>query len=363
MTRHVLVTVILLLLALPLAAQSDLQAAIQTIVDNAADPNGPALVMIVSTEDQQITAATGFADIENQIPVQVDDRFRIGSITKTFVAVLALQLAEEGKLSLDDPLSDWLEGDLIDRVPNADELTLRHLLNMTSGIPDYLAEDAFFDAVDEYPDYPWTAAETVAYVYDLEPLFAPGESFDYSNTNYNLMQLVIEEAAAEPLADVLAAYIFEPAGMVNSYLEDPATLGQGIVQGYSLEYDEDTLANVTLINDGMGLADGGIISTVDDMRRFGEALLYGDLISEQSLEDMMAVTPQSDDEYGLGFEVMSGSDGGLIVGHSGASGGFQSILYIYIDYGVLVAAVTNDFTAETIDMELAEAAVEAVLQD
>jgi len=347
-------------MVISLSAQSSFDEALQTLLEETISADEPGIVLLVSTEDGEATAAYGSANLEDGTPIQADDQFRIGSITKTFIGVLMLQLQEEDYLSLDDTLADWLDEDIISQIPNGDEVTLRQLLNMTSGIPDYLATDAFFDAIDADPSYAWTAAETIEFIYGDAPLFAPGEGFEYSNTNYNLLQLVIEEAAEAPLAEALDEFIFAPVGMESTYLEDSGNLGANIVQGYAPDGDE--YINITMVNDGAGMADGGIISTADDMLLFAQALINGDLISEDSMQEMMTTTPESDDEYGLGLDVIEGPDGGQIIGHSGSTGGFQSIMYSDLEYGVTVIGLTNNFDADYMSFDLADTAIELALE-
>lgn len=347
-------------LVISLSAQSDLSDNLQALLEETISADDPGIVLLVSTEDGEAAAAYGLANLEAGAPIETDDQFRIGSITKTFIGVLMLQLQEEDYLNLDDMLADWLDEDIISQIPNGGEVTLRQLLNMTSGIPDYLATDAFFDAIDADPGYAWTAAETIEFIYGDDPLFAPGDGFEYSNTNYNLLQLVIEEATELSLAEALDEAIFAPLGMENSYLEDSGSLGANIVQSY--EPDGNEYINITMVNDGAGMADGGIISTADDMLLFAQALINGDLISEESMQEMMTTTPESDNEYGLGLDVIEGPDGGQIIGHSGSTGGFQSIMYSDLEYGVTVIGLTNNFDADYMSFDLADTAIELALE-
>lgn len=350
-------TLITILFGTLIFAQSNLEAEVDMLLARYVAEDEPGVVLLVSTPEDTATSAVGLANLEENTPLQADDQFRIGSITKTFVSVVMLQLQDEDVLSLDDLASDWLEDDVLAEIPNGDEVTLQQLLNMTSGIPDYLTADAFYDAIDDDPSHPWTADETLTFVYGDDPLFASGEAFEYSNTNYNMLQLIIEEATGMSLADVLEERIFTPLEMEDSYLEDPNNLGVNIVHGYAPE-DDGSFTDITFVNDGAGMADGGIVSTVADMELFAMGLISGDLISDDALAEMMETTEASENEYGLGLDVIEGPDGGQIIGHSGSTGGFQSIMYIDLDYEIIVVGLTNNFDSEIIGFDLANEVME-----
>lgn len=338
-------------------AQSDLQSEVDNLLAGYVSDDEPGVVLLVSTNEDSAVSAAGLANLQENTSLQTDDQFRIGSITKTFIGIVMLQLQDEGILSLNDLAIDWLDDSTIAQIANSDEVTLRQLLNMTSGIPDYLATDSFFDAIDAEPDHPWAPAETLEFVYGDEALFAAGDGFEYSNTNYNMLHLIIEEATGTPLADVLEARVFSPLGMIDSYLEDPANLGANIVHGYAPE-DDGSFTDITFVNDGAGMADGGIISTAADMELFALGLISGDLLSNDALAEMMETTTASKSEYGLGLDVIEGPNGGQIIGHSGSTGGFQSIMYIDLEYEIVVVGLTNNFDSEIMNFDLANEAME-----
>ena len=164
--------------------------------------------------------AAGLANRETQTPLAPADRFRIYSITKTFTAVLVLQLVDEGVLSLDDTVADWLDDPAVARIPNVEQITLRQLLTHTSGVYDYFAQDSPFwqDAyLGEDADWSrvWTPEELLAYADGAAhaPDFAPGEGVRYSNTGYILLGLIVEEATGQAFADRLHQQILDPLGL------------------------------------------------------------------------------------------------------------------------------------------------------
>ena len=336
----------LLFMTLPVFAQAD---DLRDLLDDYVGADDPAVVVLVSTDDgEQVILSRGLADLENATPVTETDQFRIGSTTKTFVATIVLQLAEEGALSLDNTIAQYLPDTLRDGIANSDQITIRQLLNMTSGVFDYTESDAFDDAVQADPTYPWTAAETLDFVVDEAPYFAPGSDWYYSNSNYNLLQMIIESVTGDPLREVLQDRIFGPLGMRDSFLEDPANIGTGIIRGYGYD-DNDDLVDMTGINDGIGLGDGGIISTAADLDLFARALFEGDLLSAESYTAMTDFTPDGDDGYyGLGLG-MDETEYGDIIGHDGATSGFQSSLGYHPDSGVVVIALTNNFDTDILE--------------
>ena len=336
-----------------LYAQTDEQAELDTILTEFVDEDEPGVVVLVSVGDEQWISARGMADLGASTPLVTTDSFRIGSVTKTFVATLILQFVEENKLELDTPMSTWLSSDIVDNIEYGNEITLRHLLTMQSGIFDYTESGDFWEEVDANPAYAWTAEKTLDYVLGEAAYFAPGAEFYYTNTNYILLELIIQEITAMSLAEAMADYIFEPLDMANSYMEDGANLSPDIVQGYAYYDNDDELDNVTYINEGVGLGDGGIISTVYDLDIFIRALLTNDLLEAASLEQMRDFDDES--AYGLGLSLDEFGDWQLI-GHNGSTAGFQSAMYYLPEVDMSIILLTNNF-----DSEVTEDIVSAIL--
>jgi D-alanyl-D-alanine carboxypeptidase len=300
-----------------------------------------AIVVHLDDNGTGVTAAYGLADLASGTPATTDDLFRIGSITKPMVAVTVLALVDEGDVDLDVPIADYVPADVIADVENADVATVRQVLQMTSGIFSYTESDAFDDAVTANPTTAWTNADTVRFAAGEDAYFTPGEDFYYSNTNYTLAGVLIETVTGGTLADALEAYVFEPADMTTCYLETPERFGRDMVRGYSEGED------ITLINDGVGLGDGGVVCTAQDLAKFPVALFEGDLISDDMLDEML--TGFENDEgapYGLGIDVDEESDYGLWVGHGGSTSGFNAYMGYLPDEGLSIAVLTNSFDVE-----------------
>src|SRR4051794_18317542 len=169
----------------------------------------PGGVMLVREHGRTTRLAAGYADTRTKQRMRPSDRFRIGSVTKTFVATAILQLAGEGKLSLDDSVDRWLPGE----VPNGGAITIRQLLTMTSGIFDYLndGDDTVLRREISDPRVRWAPRDLVAIATAHAPRFAPGTSWSYSNTGYIVLGQIAEKAAGQPIADSLRDRIFTPA--------------------------------------------------------------------------------------------------------------------------------------------------------
>ena len=188
---------------------------IQSNMDNlTAGQIPPGMVVWIDTPDYRFEGASGLADLTGEVPMAPEDAFRIGSITKMFTATVIIQLAEDGVLTLDDPLTRWLP-EVADQLPNGDQISLRHLLTHTSGLFNIVENEAYYaDLFAEVQMDENTGAASLAcverdphdtlsrYVYGKDALFEPGTQWYYSNTNYTLLGLVIEEATDTPLAEV-----------------------------------------------------------------------------------------------------------------------------------------------------------------
>lgn len=171
-------------------------------------------VAVTDRNGARWSGAKGFADLANDVPLEPCHRLMIASISKTVTAALILQLHEEGMLDLDDLLSAWLPDELIGELANAREVTLRQLLHHTSGIPDYLTTEQYLRSLNE-PFLRESQRAKLRYAYGLPAEGTPGAEFNYSNTNFVLLGLVVEEARNRPLWEVVAARMAGPLGQIG----------------------------------------------------------------------------------------------------------------------------------------------------
>ena len=326
--------------------------------------NLPGLVVAVRRAGEEPSVvATGHAELSSGRAMTPLDGFRVGSLTKPMVATVILQLADEGRLSLDDSLTRFLPGIL----PDGDRLTVRQLLNHTSGVADYLDDQAFVDAVVANPARVWTPHELIAIGNALPRRFAPGAagSWEYSNTNYILLGLVAEAAGGAPISALLETRVFAPMGMTSTYFGTSTSLTAPFAQGYAdLNSLQRNVAVGTLVSPTTAGAAGAVVSSASDLLRFVEALATGELVSPASHLARLTTVPASrfrylgesfDFEYGLG--VLVGDDW---IGHNGAIPGYETEAYAKTGVGSVVVLI-NKSTAEFAALPIAIAVRDRVL--
>ncbi len=284
--------------------------------------------------------AAGYANLRTKERMRVDHAFRVGSITKTFVSTVALQLAAEGTLGLDDSIERWLPG----LVPNGQAITLRQLLNHTSGIYNYTEDQALFGSLTRNPRRVLTPVELVAVATKHGPNFSPGRSWSYSNTGYILLGLVIEKATATSLEQELRERIFEPLGLTRTSFPAAPTLPRPFAHGYLpllVPMPNGKPVDVTAWNPSWAWAAGALVSTAGDLARFYAALVRGELLPTEQLREMKTAVPSNgSSQYGLGL-ASDPSDCGRVLGHTGGVPGYTSIAYSSEDGGRQTVVLIN----------------------
>jgi D-alanyl-D-alanine carboxypeptidase len=268
--------------------KSELQRALDRVVATGV----PGAIALVRDGDRTIRLASGSSNLEPKTPMRTTDRFRIGSVTKTFIATVVLQLVGEGKLSLDDSVERRLPG----LVPNGRNITIRQLLNMTSGLYDYLEDPRIFRPylAGDF-GYAWSPEQLAAIGVSHEPLFAPGKGWSYSNTNYILLGLIVEKATRHSLGAELARRIFAPLHLRSTSFDTQPRIAGRHAHGYYR--DGKTLLDTSLVNPSHSWAAGAIVSTADDVASFYRALSRGRLLRPELLRAMRTTVAG----YGLGL--------------------------------------------------------------
>ncbi len=269
--------------------------------------------------------AQGLADRDRGIANRPDTRFRIGSTTKTFTAVAVLKLAEAGRLSIDDPLSRHLS----DIPPAWSGITLRQLLTHTSGVPEFLAVEAFHESGLGRPHTP---RELTAFVAAAPLDFEPGSDWRYSNTGYILLGQVIEAASGRPYGDYLGEALLTPLGMNDTGYE---TAGSVPTRGYG--QSGSNWLDAPTVDPSNAYAAGGLYSTVDDLKIWGKALSDDQLLSAASRAVMFTAHSNA---YGLGWSVDRRWDRDRL-SHGGATPGFQTGFERYPQAQLTVVALSN----------------------
>ena len=278
----------------------------------------PGAIVYVRTPTAARAGLAGYADRAAHVTMRAADRYRIASVSKAFVSVVILQLEAEGKLDIDDPVEKWLPA----LVPNGGSITLRELLNHTSGLFDYTADVAFGNTILANPGRLWTPRELLAYGFAHTPLFAPGTNYSYSNTNYILLGLVTEAVTAKSLGQSLQERIFTPLGLTATSLPLDIALDATFVHGY-VKLGTAPLLDVTpLLSPSYAWAAGGIVSNARDVTTFYRGLLTGKLLPRTQLDEMEKPSSVAG-TYGLGID-NSFVTCGRTFGHNGDIPGWRN---------------------------------------
>jgi D-alanyl-D-alanine carboxypeptidase len=312
-------------------SSTDLGAALERVVDSGA----PGALVVVREGNDVESATRGTAGAGT--PMVEDLRFRVGSVTKTFVAVLVLSLVEDGLLRLDDPVERWLPG----VVPGGDAITVRRLLDHTSGLPDYVESSR----IEGDRNRRWQPTELV------ELALAGGGTphadgrFAYASTNYVLLGLIAEAATGQPLDRLLSTRLFEPLGLSQTSFEPGVVRGthvhghrapshQGVVTGQPVDIGDEPA--------WWTWAAGGVVSTAEDVQRFFAALLRGELLSTRSMREMETLVPAGRQRYGLGLAVFP-TPCGPAWGHTGNVQGTVAVAWNARDATRQVVLIVNSY--------------------
>jgi len=324
------------------------QAALQAMVETTAkELLIPGAVVLLRTPQGEFTVSYGTTLLGANSPPGVDTHFRIASNTKTMTAAVIVLLAQENKLSLDDPVSKYVPD-----VPNGDKITITELLNMRSGLYTYDDDPDFWTVLERDPTKVWSPAEVLAIAFKHPPYFPPGTDFHYSNTNYALLGLIAEKIDGKPLASCFQDRLFGPLGLKNTLL--PAGTSNAIPDPYShgylygdcsfrlltdKPYPPDIQAaakagtlkpdDCTSQNSSYATAAGGVISTANDLATWIHALVGGKVLNADyqrkwldSLQPEVASKPEGQ-KYGYGISQLSWGPN-TIYFHGGEMPGFNS---------------------------------------
>jgi D-alanyl-D-alanine carboxypeptidase len=303
--------------------------ALQQALDRLVADGVPGAIALERAGGEEWHTASGVADLATQEPISAGDRYRIGSITKGFVSTVVLQLVAERRLSLDDTVEQWLPG----VVPNGAAITVRELMNHTSGLYDYV-DAPFYIGLLRDPLKTWRPLELVGLAVAHPPEFAPGTSWSYSNTNYIVLGLIVAAVQKRPATLQMASPAIEvyrrivgPLGLRHTSfpLTDPDIRGphaHGYVIDPPPELGLPAVLDTTRLNPSMAWTAGAIVSTLDDIADFHLALFTGRLLDpEQQRELQTTVVAAPDVGYGLGVLKLQtpcgtawGHDGGMPTG-------------------------------------------------
>ena len=305
----------------PPAIQRQFQQALDQTVAN---PNVPGAIVGIWVPGRGTWIRTaGLADRATKRPMQVQDYTRIGSLTKTFIGTLILQLVGEGKLGLDDPIQRWAP-----QVPNAQHITVRELLNMSSGLYNYGEDQQWvrqaFVPTGQVRARQWAPQQLVQVAIAHKPYFPPGKGYHYSNTNTILLGLIIEQVTGQRIANVLRTRILQPLGLTHTVFPTTAAMPSPHLHGYAAEGGPLAEINTTA-NMSWGWTAGAMISTLADLHTWAQALATGALIRPALQRQRLIWNPYTVGVrrgaawYGLAIT----NDGGFL-GHAGTLPGFNT---------------------------------------
>jgi D-alanyl-D-alanine carboxypeptidase len=291
-------------------------------------------VLVMQNGEIKLRKGYGMADLEQGTRVDPTNVFRLCSVTKQFTAVAILQLVEAGKLGLDDDIQKYLP----DYPTRNARIIVTQLLNHTAGIPDVDLQRPEWKkrwAVDMTPD------ESIAATKDLPLDFAPGSNWKYSNTGYALLGKIIEQVSGERYADYIQKHLFTPAKMAHSYYAESQPIIPGRIPGYSRSGKK--WVNAPAFSMTVTYSSGALLSTVDDMWSWEQALEAGKLVRADLLAKARAEVVLPDgrgSHYGLGWEVDRLGDHSM-VGHGGGVPGYSAFELSVPDAGLFVVALAN----------------------
>jgi D-alanyl-D-alanine carboxypeptidase len=317
-------------------------AALARELRTAVAAGAPGIVVLTRDGSRTLRLAAGVGNRARHTPMRVGDRFRVGSVTKTFMAAIVLQLAGEGRLSLDDTVERWLPG----LVPNGAAITVRELLNHTSGLYDYL-NDGDLTIIAPYLKgdfgHVWAPRDLVAAAVKHPAHFAPGTAWAYSNTGYVVLGMIVEAATGQTVGAELQQRIFGPLGLRRTSFDTAQAIAGPHAHGY-FRLPRQPLIDVTALSPTIAYAAGAIVSTAGDLATFYRALLGGRLLRPDLLAAMETTVSvgQPGAAYGLGLVKLRVSCAAAAWGHDGDFPGYLTWAFNSRDARHQVVVMVND---------------------
>ena len=309
-------------------SQAPSQEEVQSALEQAVAAGIPGIALEIQGREGSEFLTAGTASLENERLLTPEDSFRIASITKAFTAAVVMELVEEGALSLDDTVDQWVPGLLAE----GDSITVRHLLGHTSGLADYTKDDEFIEAFVAGEELP---PERIVSFVSSEPLaFEPGSTYEYSDTDNNVLGMIVEAVAGRSYEQELSSRVLDPMELRSTVLPNSPEMPDPHAEGY--EYPDESegageLENVTTALDPSAAgASGALISTPSDLSRFFGGLLGGELIGEGTLEQMKETlagegSPSGPGTKRAGLGIFSYElPCGEVWGHTGQFPGYQA---------------------------------------
>ena len=312
--------------------------ALQAGIDEVVRRGVPGVAVLRRADGVTEVGAAGVADLSTGTPVSADTAFRTGSIAKPFLAVVVLQLVDEGVVALDDSVERWLPG----LVPGGERITVQHLLGNRSGLFDYIADPqvlAPYLAGDA--GHVWTPEQLVAIAVAHPPNFAPGTAALYSNTDYTVAGMLVERATSRSVATEVQERVIGPLALRRTSMPDTGELVAPYAHGYAADAG---MLDVTALHPSLSSFGGNLVSTLGDLSVFLDALFAGGLLPDDLLAEMAsATTSVSGEQLGLGLQVLD-LPCGRFIGHSGSTPGYKGAAFRAVDGDRQFVILANSLT-------------------
>jgi CubicO group peptidase (beta-lactamase class C family) len=326
---------LLMLLAAPLAAQADIPRARKLLTDTMQALGSPGASITVMLDGRVIwSEGFGLADVEQQVPATPRTVFRIGSVSKPLTAAALGSLVQQGKIDLDAEIQRYVPSFPRKRYP----ITVRQVAGHIAGIRHY--RDGEFENQKHFN----TVLDGLSMFSADSLLFEPGTMYQYSSFGWNLISAVIESASGESFLPFMKKTVFDPAGMTHTYPEFADSIIPFRADFYSYNDSTHRMLNAPYVDNSYKWAGGGFVSTTEDLARFGQAMLTGQLLRPETvalLWTSMMTRSGKPTAYGIGWSVTSDQRGRRRVGHTGGAMGGTATLQIYPEQKLVIAILVN----------------------
>lgn len=343
-------------------------ARLQSLLDAAVRNGLPGVSLRVMGPGIDFQGAAGMADLMHDEPLTTSHVMYVASLGKTFTAVVALQLCDEGRLDLDAPITTWLPAEVAGRIPSSAKITLRQLLTHTSGLVDYLNDKAWRTAFYRDPARQWNHGDVIPYFYDKPLLFEPGTGYHYSNSNYILAGWILEHVTGAPLHVLIRNRILAPLGLEYTFNGHESAGSMKRVHGYIRR--RGRIVDTYPWYSHYGLADSGMHSTAGELALFLKSLFgTGEILSKAMRMEMVSISQSGHppSRYGIGIFVQSAPRGvGPCYANNGVDPGYHADMMYFPDLDLAVVIYANasqgraDFIYERLTTAVVQVALEAV---
>lgn len=348
------------------ALRERLQAKLDELHRNGKFPG--ATIGVVLADGKSFGLATGYSDREAKTPMKSSDLMLQGSVGKTYAAALALQLVKEGKIKLDDKVERYLgKESWFARLPNSKEITVRMLMNHTSGLVRYEFKDQFTKDLTANVDKVWKPQELITYIFDTKAPFEAGKGWDYSDTNYIVLGMIIEKVTEKRYYDLVRKRILQPLKLKNTVPSDSRAI-VGLAQGYAGEGNPFGGTDAMIVNGKFAInpqfewTGGGYASTTEDLARWAKAMYEGRAFDAGLLPEMLTGTHApmlgKEAKYGLGV-IIRPTTFGTSYGHSGFFPGYVTEMIYFPDHKIALAIQVNSSVPRVVGKPLIRFLVES----